>query len=50
MKEQLLGSERNLELANKKAEGLTVKKLTYKNPTMREKFKELEEGKDQDVR
>lgn len=50
VKEQLLGSERNLELANKKAEGLTVKKLTYKNPTMREKFKELEEGKDQDVR
>lgn len=46
VKEQLLGSERNLELANKKAEGLTVKKLTYKNPTMRKKFKELEEGED----
>ncbi len=46
VKEQLIGSERNLELANKKAEGLSVKKLTYKNPTMKEKFKALEEGED----
>lgn len=41
VREQLLGSERNLELANKKAEGLTVKKLTRGNPTMAAKFKEL---------
>lgn len=42
VKEALVGSERNLELANKKAEGLTVKKLTHGNPTMRDKFKALE--------
>ena len=42
VKEQLLGSERNLELANKKAEGLSVKRLTHNNPTMAAKFKALE--------
>lgn len=36
----LVGSEDNLRIANNKAEGLTIRKLTYKNPTMREKFKE----------
>lgn len=35
IKEHLLGSERNLRLANDKAEDLTVKKLTRKNPTMK---------------
>lgn len=40
-KEALLSSENNLRLANKKAEDLTIKKLTYDNPTMQEKFKEL---------
>ncbi len=40
VKEALLGSERNLRLANNKAEELTVKKLTYNNPTMKAKFEE----------
>lgn len=42
IKENLIGSERNLRLANDKAEALTVKKLTRGNATMREKFKKLE--------
>ncbi|WP_444894681.1 DUF2130 domain-containing protein [Microbulbifer sp. TRSA001] len=41
-KDALLGSENNLRLANKKADDLTVKKLTKKNPTMAAKFAELE--------
>ena len=36
----LVGSENHLRLANDKAEKLTVRSLTYKNPTMAEKFKE----------
>ena len=40
MKENLLSSERQLRLANDKAAGLTIRKLTYKNPTMKEKFEE----------
>ena len=39
-KEALLSSENNLRLANEKADGLTIKKLTYKNPTMNAKFEE----------
>lgn len=41
IKENLIGSESHLRLANDKAEGLTIRKLTYKNPTMQAKFKEL---------
>ncbi len=37
-KEALLGSENNLRLANDKAEDLTIRKLTYKNPTMKAMF------------
>ncbi|PCJ91770.1 MAG: hypothetical protein COA46_07465 [Porticoccaceae bacterium] len=37
-KDALLGSENNLRLANNKADDLTVKKLTKKNPTMAAKF------------
>ncbi|MEJ2609117.1 MAG: DUF2130 domain-containing protein [Candidatus Thiodiazotropha sp.] len=40
-KDALLGSENNLRLANNKADDLTVKKLTKKNPTMAAKFAEL---------
>ena len=40
IREALTGSERNLELANKKAEDLSIKKLTKNNPTMKEKFDE----------
>ncbi len=40
-KQALLSSENNLRLANDKAEALSVKKLTAKNPTMRQRFEEL---------
>ena len=40
-KEALLSSDRNLRLANDKAESLTIKKLTYANPTMKAKFDDL---------
>ncbi|MBQ6204517.1 MAG: DUF2130 domain-containing protein [Prevotella sp.] len=40
IKANLLGSENNLRLANSKAEELTIKKLTYQNPTMKAKFDE----------
>ena len=40
-KEALLSSENNLRLANNKAEDLTIKRLTRGNPTMAEKFAEL---------
>jgi hypothetical protein len=42
VKESLLSSERQLKLANDKAQDVTLKKLTKGNPTMAEKFKELE--------
>lgn len=45
-KEALLGSERNLRLANDKAQDLTIKKLTRKNPTMKARFAALKEGED----
>ena len=41
-KAALLSSETNLRLANDKAEDLTVKKLTRKNPTMKAKFDALD--------
>lgn len=41
-KENLLRSEDNLRIANKKADELTVKKLTRGNPTMAAKFAEIE--------
>lgn len=40
VKADLLGSERNLRLANDKAQDLTIKKLTHNNPTMKAKFEE----------
>jgi hypothetical protein len=43
-KSALLGSEDNLRIANKKADELTVKKLTKGNPTMAGKFAELTNG------
>ncbi|KOY51932.1 DUF2130 domain-containing protein [Polaribacter dokdonensis] len=42
-KAALLSSENNLRLANNKAEDLTIKKLIYNNPTMKEKFNNLKE-------
>lgn len=40
-KEALLGTDRNLRLANDKAQDVTIKKLTRGNPTMAEKFSQL---------
>ena len=40
VKDNLTSSENQLRLANKKADELTIRKLTWKNPTMREKFEE----------
>ena len=42
-KDALLSSENNLRLANEKTEDLTIKKLTYNNPTMKAKFDALNE-------
>lgn len=41
-KEALMSSENNLRLANNKAQDLTVKRLTRNNPTMAQKFAEIE--------
>lgn len=43
IKNNLLPSEKNLRLANQKANDLTIKKLTRDNPTMKDKFTQLEE-------
>ena len=40
VKDSLIGSENNLRLANQDTEELTIRKLTYKNPTMKQKFDE----------
>ena len=40
-KDALLSSVNNLRLANNKAEDLTIKKLTYNNPTMKQKFNDI---------
>ena len=40
-KEALLGTDRNLRLANDKAQEVTIKKLTRGNSTMKEKFAQL---------
>lgn len=42
-KDALLGTVRNLRLANDKAQDVTIKKLTRRNPTMAEKFDELDQ-------
>ena len=44
IKDALLASDRQLRLANDKAEDLTVKKLCRNNPTMSDAFKELQNG------
>ena len=40
-KDALMGADRNLRLANDKAQDVTVKKLTRRNPTMAAKFSDL---------
>ena len=44
-KDALLSSENNLRLANNKAQDLTIKRLTRKNPTMQKMFAELAESR-----
>lgn len=46
IKENLVGSENNLRLANNKAQDLSIKKLTKNNPTMQKKFAELKSGEE----
>jgi hypothetical protein len=41
VKQALTTSANQLRLANNKADDLTIKKLTYKNPTMKKKFDDL---------
>jgi hypothetical protein len=48
IKENLLSSENNLRLANEKAQGVTIRKLTRKNETMKAKFAELESKQSKD--
>lgn len=43
-KEALLGTDRNLRLANDKAQDVTIKKLTRGNPTMAANFAKLSNG------
>jgi hypothetical protein len=45
-KEALLGTDRNLRLANDKAQDVTIKRLTKGNPTMAAKFSELDKNGD----
>lgn len=47
-KDALLGTDRNLRLANDKAQDVTIKKLTRKNPTMAAKFEDLKSDGDED--
>ena len=44
IKEALISSDRNLRLANDKAQGLTIRKLTRKNPTMKAAFEAAREA------
>ena len=43
-RDELVGSENNLRLANQDTEDLTIRKLTYKNHTMKAKFEEARKG------
>ena len=45
-KDNLLASDRNLRLANDKAQDLTIKKLTKNNPTMARKFEEARQNQE----
>lgn len=48
IKDALTSSERNLRLANDKAQDLSIKRLTKNNPTMQAKFAALESGEDEE--
>ena len=47
IKENLMKTDDNLRLANNKIEDLTIKKLTHNNETMKQKFNELKENKNE---
>lgn len=47
-KDALLSTDRNLRLANNKAQDVTIKKLTKRNPTMAAKFDELDDESSSD--
>ncbi len=44
VRDELVGSENNLRLANQDTDDLTIRKLTYKNPTMKAKFEEAKKS------
>ena len=46
VKESLLSSDNNLRLASERINDLTIRKLTYGNPTMKRMFEEAKEDKD----
>jgi hypothetical protein len=41
LQQRIIETDRNLRLANDKAQDVTIKKLTRGNPTMKAKFDEL---------
>ncbi|MBQ5701628.1 MAG: DUF2130 domain-containing protein, partial [Alistipes sp.] len=45
-KEKLMASGNNLRIANDKAVEMTIRSLTYKNPTMQQAFKEAKATKE----
>jgi hypothetical protein len=49
-RDALVGADRNLRLANDKAQDVTIKRLTRGNPTMAAKFAELGDGPAPDVK
>lgn len=49
MKEDLLSSENYLRLANNDTEELTIKKLTWGNPTMKKKFEEANKANEKEI-
>jgi hypothetical protein len=48
-KDALLGTDRNLRLASNKAQDVTIKKLTRRNPTMAAKFEDLDNQESSDA-
>jgi hypothetical protein len=42
VKDNLISSERNLRLANDKAQDLSIKKLTKNSPSLKDKFDQLD--------
>lgn len=46
VREELVGSENNLRLANQDTDNLTIRKLIHKNPTMKAKFDDARKAND----